>query len=76
MFKIVSTATAIALLAASVLPAAAAPVRDPLALTKAAPQLTDQVRWRGGGGRDGAGAVAAGAAVGAGVRRRALPPAR
>ena len=50
MFKIVLTATAIALLAASVLPAAAAPVRDPLALTKAAPQLTDQVRWRGGGG--------------------------
>lgn len=67
MFKFVSTAAALTLLAATALPASAAPVRDPLALKNAAPQLTDQVRWRGGGWRGGRawGGAAAGLAAGA-----------
>ena len=53
MFKMASTAMALALTAAASLPASAAPVVNPLALKNAAPTLTDNVYWRGGGWRGG-----------------------
>ena len=68
MFKIISTAVALALTVATVLPASAAPVRDPLALKNAAAPLTTDVRWRGGWGW-GLGGLAAGAIIGGALAR-------
>ena len=67
VLKIISTAIALALTAAAAVPVSAAPVRDPLVLKNAAPQLADQVQWRRGGWRGGRawGGAAAGLAAGA-----------
>ena len=50
--------------AAAIVPAAAAPIGHPLAITKSAAGITEQVRWRGGGGW-GPGAFVGGLAAGA-----------